>query len=251
MQRNISHPPQPLPPPPGPAPAPVAGAGAGAGHGGHQACAACKHQRKKCTGNCELASYFPAERTREFGLVHKVFGISNLTKMLKAIDSIPDRELAVETLTWEAEWRNIDPSVGCYNEVMRLKHENAVLRDVIRRCGNCSRLRLPPPYHPPLPPPKRHPANGDHHNNGGGNLMHDNEGINNNNGNIENLINNGAVVAMVPQQMINHPVNHGNLINGNRDHLSPMYMPPLENGNGGQRNIGHGALYLPNHIRRT
>ncbi|KAG1330484.1 LOB domain-containing protein 2-like [Cocos nucifera] len=228
MQKNIPH------PPPGPAPAPV---------GGHQACAACKHQRKKCTGNCDLASYFPADRMREFGLVHKVFGVSNLTKMLKAIDSIPDRERAVETLTWEAEWRNIDPSMGCYNEVMRLKHENALLRNVIRRCGNCSRLGLPPPYHPPVPQPKRHPANGDNHNNGGRNLMRDHEGINNNNGNIGGGM---GVVAMVPQQMINHPVNHGNLINGYLDHLPSMSMPPLANG--GQRNIGPGALYLPNHI---
>ncbi|XP_017699884.2 LOB domain-containing protein 2-like [Phoenix dactylifera] len=242
MQNNIPHPLHPPAPPLGPAPAPVAGAGAG--HGGHQACAACKHQRKKCTGNCEMASYFPANRSREFGLVHRVFGVSNVTKMLKAVDSIPERERAAETLTWEAEWRIVDPSEGCYNEVIQLKYENAMLRDVIRSCGRCSHLALPPPYHSPVPQPERHRANGNNPNNGGGNFIHNHEDIiinNNNNGNIGGGV---GVAAMVHQQMINYPVYNGDLINGYHHPHPLMYMPEMD-----ERDIARGALYLPNHIR--
>ncbi|XP_008784488.1 LOB domain-containing protein 2-like [Phoenix dactylifera] len=238
MQRNVPHPLQPLPPPVGPAPAPAPApvAGAGAGQGGHQACASCKHQRKKCSESCELAPYFPADRTREFGQVHKVYGVSNLTKMLKANDSIPERERCADTLMWEADWRSIDPANGCYNEVIRLKEENAMLRRVIRECGHCSRQPLPQPYRSPVPQPGRFWANGNNHNNNGGaNLIR--RGINNNGGDVGGAMH---LAEVVPQHMVNYPlINNGNLINGYHNPHPPIYMHQP----GGQGNNGHGALY--------
>ncbi|KAH9330732.1 hypothetical protein KI387_002840, partial [Taxus chinensis] len=51
------------------------------------ACAACRMQRKKCAENCPLAPYFPADDPEKFERVHRVFGTSNITKMLKVVSS--------------------------------------------------------------------------------------------------------------------------------------------------------------------
>jgi hypothetical protein len=100
----------------------------GGGNGGRGACAVCKHQRRKCEPNCELATYFPAHRMNDFRALHLVFGVANLTKLIKANASDAARRRAAETLTWEARWRERDPSDGCYREVSCLRRDNAVLR---------------------------------------------------------------------------------------------------------------------------
>ncbi|XP_040381546.1 protein ASYMMETRIC LEAVES 2-like [Oryza brachyantha] len=101
----------------------MTGGGSGAG-----ACAVCKHQRRKCEPNCELAAYFPANRMNDFRALHLVFGVANLTKLIKANATEAARRRAAETLTWEARWRERDPSEGCYREVSCLRRDNAVLR---------------------------------------------------------------------------------------------------------------------------
>jgi hypothetical protein len=95
---------------------------------GGGACAVCKHQRRKCEPNCELAAYFPANRMNDFRALHLVFGVANLTKLIKANATEAGRRRAADTLTWEARWRERDPSEGCYREVAGLRRENAVLR---------------------------------------------------------------------------------------------------------------------------
>nr|XP_004305435.2 PREDICTED: LOB domain-containing protein 2-like [Fragaria vesca subsp. vesca] len=79
------------------------------------ACAACKHQRKKCSEGCTLAPYFPVERNREFQAVHKVFGVSNVTKMVKNANEA-NRRKVVDSLVWEALCRQKDPVLGPYGE---------------------------------------------------------------------------------------------------------------------------------------
>lgn len=79
------------------------------------ACAACKHQRKKCHAGCILAPYFPVERNREFQAVHKVFGVSNVTKMVKNANEA-NRRKVVDSLVWEALCRQKDPVLGPYGE---------------------------------------------------------------------------------------------------------------------------------------
>ncbi|BAD81626.1 unknown protein [Oryza sativa Japonica Group] len=100
----------------------------GGGSGGAGACAVCKHQRRKCEPNCELAAYFPANRMNDFRALHLVFGVANLTKLIKANATEAARRRAAETLTWEARWRERDPSEGCYREVSCLRRDNAALR---------------------------------------------------------------------------------------------------------------------------
>ncbi|KAA8524293.1 hypothetical protein F0562_010716 [Nyssa sinensis] len=89
---------------------------------GMPACASCKHQRKKCNENCVLAPFFPAEKSREFQAVHKLFGVSNVTKIVKNLKE-EDRKRAIDSLAWEAICRQKDPVLGPYGEYRRVYDE--------------------------------------------------------------------------------------------------------------------------------
>ncbi|CAL1394134.1 unnamed protein product [Linum trigynum] len=104
----------------------VAAANGGGGGGSHPACASCKHQRKKCAEDCILAAVFPAEKTREFQAVHKVFGVSNVIKMMRRVEA-RDRERVAESLIWEAASRENDPVLGALRQFQRLQEEKQQL----------------------------------------------------------------------------------------------------------------------------
>ncbi|RWR73665.1 hypothetical protein CKAN_00196700 [Cinnamomum micranthum f. kanehirae] len=85
----------------------------------NQACAACKHQRKKCS-NCPLAPYFPPGHSQQFENVHKLFGVGNLLKTLKSTN----KEMwptVMETIQFQADARRVDPVHGCLSIVRQLK----------------------------------------------------------------------------------------------------------------------------------
>ncbi|XP_009790364.1 protein ASYMMETRIC LEAVES 2-like [Nicotiana tabacum] len=86
------------------------------------ACASCKHQRKKCANTCILAPYFPAEKSREFQAVHKIFGVSNVAKLIKTLIE-EDRKKAADSLVWEAFCRQKNPVLGSYGEYRRVVEE--------------------------------------------------------------------------------------------------------------------------------
>ncbi|KAL3502710.1 hypothetical protein ACH5RR_037159 [Cinchona calisaya] len=86
---------------------------------GVPACASCKHQRKKCTNKCTLAPFFPVEKNREFQAVHKIFGVSNVAKILKNHNSEDERRRAADSLVWEALAWQRDPIQGPYGEFKR------------------------------------------------------------------------------------------------------------------------------------
>ncbi|KAL3632297.1 hypothetical protein CASFOL_025281 [Castilleja foliolosa] len=86
------------------------------------ACASCKHQRKKCTNKCVLAPFFPVGKTREFQAVHKVFGVSNVTKIITNLKD-EERKVAVDSLVWEALCRQKDPVLGPYGNYRRICEE--------------------------------------------------------------------------------------------------------------------------------
>ena len=92
------------------------------------ACAACKHQRKKCSEDCKLARYFPANRSKEFQAVHKVFGVSNVTKIVQNANDEESRQKVVDSLIWEAFWRQKDPVSGPYGEYQRICEELKLYR---------------------------------------------------------------------------------------------------------------------------
>ncbi|XP_074379884.1 uncharacterized protein LOC141721048 [Apium graveolens] len=100
-------------------------------NGSAAACASCRHQRKKCTENCVLAPYFPLNRNKEFQAVHKLFGVSNVTKILSGLDA-SDRKRAVDSLIWEATFRQNDPVLGSFGEFSRVYEELEWYRDQFR-----------------------------------------------------------------------------------------------------------------------
>ncbi|XVF16359.1 hypothetical protein REPUB_Repub10bG0024600 [Reevesia pubescens] len=106
-------------------------------------CAACKLLRRKCMPDCIFAPYFPPEEPQKFLNVHKIFGASNVSKLLNEI-SPHQREDAVNSLAYEAEARMKDPVYGCVGaisvlqrQVMRLQRElDATNADLIRYACN-------------------------------------------------------------------------------------------------------------------
>ncbi|XP_031275622.1 LOB domain-containing protein 36 [Pistacia vera] len=84
-------------------------------------CAACKFLRRKCTQECVFAPYFPPDQPQKFANVHKVFGASNVAKLLNEL-STNLREDAVNSLAYEAEARLRDPVYGCVGLISILQH---------------------------------------------------------------------------------------------------------------------------------
>ncbi|XP_021892012.1 LOB domain-containing protein 25 [Carica papaya] len=102
-------------------------------------CAACKFLRRKCLPDCIFAPYFPPEEPQKFANVHKIFGASNVSKLLHEV--MPhQREDAVNSLAYEAEARMKDPVYGCVGaisvlqrQVMKLQRElDATNADLMR-----------------------------------------------------------------------------------------------------------------------
>lgn len=106
------------------------------GSGGtNTACAACKYQRRKCTPDCPLSPYFPPDQPKRFQNVHKLFGVSNILRILKHVDP-SKREDTVKSIAYEADTREKDPVHGCLgvitilqNQVSKLKEELAMARE--------------------------------------------------------------------------------------------------------------------------
>ena len=85
----------------------------------NHACASCKHQRKKCDSNCELAPYFPGSKYNEFQNAHKLFGVSNIVKIMSWIEP-HQRQAAADSILIEGNaWKN-DPVHGCYGVIKDL-----------------------------------------------------------------------------------------------------------------------------------
>lgn len=146
--------------------------------GTHAACAACKHQRKKCSSNCVLAPYFPASRNQEFQAVHKVFGVSNITKLVKNVKE-NDRISVVDSLVWEAFCRQRDPILGPYGEYKKAsdKYKNLLNNQSNKITQDCNTQMLHLPTHHQDLKTSVH----DHFNNNGWNNgskgMHRGEGV--------------------------------------------------------------------------
>ncbi|XP_061358801.1 LOB domain-containing protein 25-like [Gastrolobium bilobum] len=106
-------------------------------------CAACKFLRRKCMPDCIFAPYFPPEEPQKFANVHKIFGASNVSKLLNEVQP-HQREDAVNSLAYEAEARIKDPVYGCVGaisvlqrQVIRLQKElDATNADLIRYTCN-------------------------------------------------------------------------------------------------------------------
>ncbi|KAE8727551.1 LOB domain-containing protein 11 [Hibiscus syriacus] len=86
----------------------------------HQPCAACRMLRRRCDVNCILAPYFPGDEPEEFAGVHKVFGASNVIKMIQMVEE-RSREDAAKALVYEAKARMRDPVYGSAGTIFQLQ----------------------------------------------------------------------------------------------------------------------------------
>ena len=101
----------------------------GAGNNGTTAtgtgspCGACKFLRRKCATDCIFAPYFCSEQgPARFAAIHKVFGASNVSKLLLHVP-VHDRCEAVVTIAYEAQARIRDPVYGCVAHIFALQQQ--------------------------------------------------------------------------------------------------------------------------------
>ncbi|BBN12154.1 protein MpASLBD10 [Marchantia polymorpha subsp. ruderalis] len=111
-------------------------------------CAACKFLRRKCTAECVFAPYFPADQPLKFANVHRIFGASNVTKILQDLPE-SSRADAVTSLAFEAEARMKDPVYGCsgaisltQRRILELQGEVQELLDQVNYLEDKKRKRL-------------------------------------------------------------------------------------------------------------
>ncbi|KAK3033122.1 hypothetical protein RJ639_036481, partial [Escallonia herrerae] len=90
-------------------------------------CAACKLLRRRCAQDCVFAPYFPADEPQKFASVHKVFGASNVNKMLQELPE-HQRGDAVSSMVYEANARVRDPVYGCVGAISSLQQQIDVLQ---------------------------------------------------------------------------------------------------------------------------
>nr|WKV35342.1 lateral organ boundaries domain protein 5 [Ipomoea batatas]GMD61795.1 LOB domain-containing protein 4-like [Ipomoea batatas] len=85
-------------------------------------CAACKLLRRRCAKDCVFAPYFPADEPHKFASVHKVFGASNVNKLLQ---DLPEHQRgdAVSSMVYEANARMRDPVYGCVGAISSLQQQ--------------------------------------------------------------------------------------------------------------------------------
>ncbi|WJX31273.1 LOB domain-containing protein 12, variant 2 [Trifolium repens] len=94
---------------------------------GSSPCASCKLLRRRCTQECIFAPYFPSDDPRKFAIVHKVFGASNISKMLQELPN-HQRAEAVNSLVYEANARVRDPVYGCVGAISYLQSQVSQLQ---------------------------------------------------------------------------------------------------------------------------
>ncbi|XP_022146821.1 LOB domain-containing protein 15 isoform X1 [Momordica charantia] len=144
-------------------------------------CAACKLLRRRCVQECPFSPYFSPHEPHKFASVHKVFGASNVSKMLMEVAE-NQRADAANSLVYEANVRLRDPVYGCMGAISALQHQiqalqvelNAVRAEILRykyreaniihsspqhvpflsSSAEVVSIAVPPP--PPLLPPPPH-----------------------------------------------------------------------------------------------
>ncbi|XP_030447769.1 LOB domain-containing protein 1 [Syzygium oleosum] len=106
------------PPPPPPPPTPVI----------ISPCAACKILRRRCAvEKCVLAPYFPPTEPAKFTIAHRVFGASNIIKLLQDLPE-SQRADAVSSMVYEAGARIRDPVYGCAGAICQLQKQVSELQ---------------------------------------------------------------------------------------------------------------------------
>ncbi|KAJ8750154.1 hypothetical protein K2173_014069 [Erythroxylum novogranatense] len=99
--------------------------------GTSQACAVCKYQRRRCKKDCPLAPYFPADQQKVFQDAHRLFGVSNIMKILKEVH--PDEhDEAMKSIKFESEMRAKFPVHGCLGVIWHLRLQELQIVEELR-----------------------------------------------------------------------------------------------------------------------
>ncbi|KAF3337966.1 putative LOB domain protein 4 [Carex littledalei] len=118
-------------------------------------CAGCKHLRRRCTEDCILAPYFPANNPERFECVHKIFGAGNVARMLKML-LVDERVQTANSLSTEAYWRVKEPVYGSTGVVICIQQEiSAIQCELAKTLAQISMYEAhnAPVQQPPQPPP--------------------------------------------------------------------------------------------------
>ncbi|XP_010544656.1 PREDICTED: LOB domain-containing protein 18-like isoform X2 [Tarenaya hassleriana] len=127
--------------------------GGGSSSEGNGPCGACKFLRRKCVPGCIFAPYFDSEQgATYFAAVHKVFGASNVSKLLLQIP-VHKRSDAVITISYEAHARLRDPVYGCVAQIFALQQQVVNLQTELSFLQAHLATLEPPQLRPPPPPP--------------------------------------------------------------------------------------------------
>ncbi|KAF9591086.1 hypothetical protein IFM89_001430 [Coptis chinensis] len=90
-------------------------------------CAACKLLRRRCAQECPFSPYFSPHDPQKFASVHKIFGASNVSKMLMEVPE-SQRADAANSLVYEANVRLRDPVYGCMGAISALQQQVQALQ---------------------------------------------------------------------------------------------------------------------------
>ncbi|XP_024978324.1 LOB domain-containing protein 24-like [Cynara cardunculus var. scolymus] len=85
-------------------------------------CAVCKYFRRRCPSDCVFAPCFPPDNPQRFTCVHRIYGASNIGKMLEELP-MHLRVDAVDSLYYEAKWRIQEPVYGCVGIISSLHRQ--------------------------------------------------------------------------------------------------------------------------------
>ena len=91
--------------------------------GPNKACAACKFQRRRCSSDCPLAPFFPADQPKIFNDVHRLFGVSKVIKILKKMRNDDQKIDAMKSIIYESYIREKFPVHGCSGIISQLNQE--------------------------------------------------------------------------------------------------------------------------------
>ncbi|KAK1311675.1 LOB domain-containing protein 15 [Acorus calamus] len=117
-------------------------------------CAACKLLRRRCAQECPFSPYFSPHEPHKFASVHKVFGASNVSKLLMEVPE-NQRADAANSLVYEANVRLRDPVYGCMGVISALQQQiqsleaelglvrSEILRHRYREGGGGSNIVVP------------------------------------------------------------------------------------------------------------
>ncbi|KAL2236435.1 UNVERIFIED_CONTAM: LOB domain-containing protein 29 [Sesamum indicum] len=113
---------------------------------GNSPCGVCKFLRRKCVKGCVFAPYFSYEEAAaHFAAIHRVFGASNVAKLLAHLP-MSDRCQAAVTVSYQAQARLQDP---IYAQLAALKEQAAAHELIIMNSSSSTTTAGNPNHHKP------------------------------------------------------------------------------------------------------